>query len=393
MKTVFLTNAAWHLTLTVMRSLGRRGVRVMAGDTAICRLKSRYCQQYTCYPDPKSENFVNTLYNIINKTRSDVLIPMGNATIIPISMNKKVFEEITSVPIPDFDKVKTAYDKYESVRSASNIGIPIPETYLVQNEKEMDRISQRIEYPAIIKPRESEGSAEGVMRVNTPEEMRNAYEKLRIIHGDVVVQEYIPGGSKQMRMVNVLYDKNSEPVVIFTAKKIREYPITGGITTFGESSWEPEIAEMGQKLFDAWKWYGVAEIEFKVDPRDGVPKLIEVNPRFWSYLQLPIYCGVDFPYLLYKVSVNEHVRRVKKYKVGVKYVHPLKDILSVVGILRSGGNHNILRSYRGEKTYAISALDDPIATIGKILSDLEGIVKKRKRGERSRKKRGEEDLF
>lgn len=365
----------------------------MAGDTAICRLKSRYCQQYTCYPDPKSENFVNTLYNIINKTRSDVLIPMGNATIIPISMNKKVFEEITSVPIPDFDKVKTAYDKYESVRSASNIGIPIPETYLVQNEKEMDRISQRIEYPAIIKPRESEGSAEGVMRVNTPEEMRNAYEKLRIIHGDVVVQEYIPGGSKQMRMVNVLYDKNSEPVVIFTAKKIREYPITGGITTFGESSWEPEIAEMGQKLFDAWKWYGVAEIEFKVDPRDGVPKLIEVNPRFWSYLQLPIYCGVDFPYLLYKVSVNEHVRRVKKYKVGVKYVHPLKDILSVVGILRSGGNHNILRSYRGEKTYAISALDDPIATIGKILSDLEGIVKKRKRGERSRKKRGEEDLF
>jgi len=376
-----------------MRSLGRRGVRVMAGDTAICRLKSRYCQQYTCYPDPKSENFVNTLYNIINKTRSDVLIPMGNATIIPISMNKKVFEEITSVPIPDFDKVKTAYDKYESVRSASNIGIPIPETYLVQNEKEMDRISQRIEYPAIIKPRESEGSAEGVMRVNTPEEMRNAYEKLRIIHGDVVVQEYIPGGSKQMRMVNVLYDKNSEPVVIFTAKKIREYPITGGITTFGESSWEPEIAEMGQKLFDAWKWYGVAEIEFKVDPRDGVPKLIEVNPRFWSYLQLPIYCGVDFPYLLYKVSVNEHVRRVKKYKVGVKYVHPLKDILSVVGILRSGGNHNILRSYRGEKTYAISALDDPIATIGKILSDLEGIVKKRKRGERSRKKRGEEDLF
>ena len=376
MRTVFLTNAAWHLTLTVIRSLGRRGVKVIAGDTAICKLKSRYCQRYTCYPDPRSENFVNALYNIINEMRSDVLIPMGNATIIPISMNKKLFEEITSVPIPDFDKVKTAYDKYESVRSASNIGIPVPETYLVRNEKEMERISQRIEYPAIIKPRESEGSAEGVMRINTPEEMRDVYKKLSMIYGDVVVQEYIPGGSEQMRMVNVLYDRNSEPVAIFTARKIREYPITGGITTFGESTWEPEIAEMGQKLFDAWKWYGVAEIEFKVDPRDGVPKLIEVNPRFWSYLQLPIYCGVDFPYLLYKVSLNERVRRVEKYKVGVKYVHPLKDILSVIGIMRSGRTIHVLRSYKGEKTYAILALDDPLATIGKILSDLEGIMRK-----------------
>ena len=41
-------------------------------------------------------------------------------------------------------------------------------------------------------------------------------------------------------------------------------------------------------------------IEFRIDSRDGVPKIMEVNPRFWGSLQLSILSGVDFPYLLYK---------------------------------------------------------------------------------------------
>ena len=36
-------------------------------------------------------------------------------------------------------------------------------------------------------------------------------------------------------------------------------------------------------------------VEFKHDERDGVPKLMEINGRFWGSLQLAIDAGVDFP--------------------------------------------------------------------------------------------------
>ena len=39
-------------------------------------------------------------------------------------------------------------------------------------------------------------------------------------------------------------------------------------------------------------------VEFKQDERDGLPKLMEINGRFWGSLQLAIDAGVDFPALL-----------------------------------------------------------------------------------------------
>ena len=46
-------------------------------------------------------------------------------------------------------------------------------------------------------------------------------------------------------------------------------------------------------------WSGVPWLEFKQDIwRDGIPKLMEINTRFWGSLQLAIDAGVDFPAIL-----------------------------------------------------------------------------------------------
>jgi D-aspartate ligase len=144
---------------------------------------------------------------------------------------------------------------------------------------------------------------------------------------------------------------------LFTAKKIREYPINGGVTSCGVSTFESDLIELSTRLFRQLGWYGVAEVEFKVDPRDGIPKLIEINPRFWQYLQLPIACGINFPHLLYKTALDEEIEYVSTYTTGLKFINPLKDLLSVSSNLwKSHFTHNavqaIVQSYRGEKTYS-----------------------------------------
>ena len=62
------------------------------------------------------------------------------------------------------------------------------------------------------------------------------------------------------------------------------------------------------------KWFGIATAEFKIDPRDGVPKLMEVNPRLFGYTNLAIKAGIDLPYILYKVAKNEEVYKSTTYK-------------------------------------------------------------------------------
>ncbi|HEY9246719.1 MAG TPA: hypothetical protein VIO11_07740, partial [Candidatus Methanoperedens sp.] len=209
---VFLTNSTYHLALSVMRSLGKRGIDIMAGDVIYYDIGSRYCKKYIKYPDPGSESFIDVLYDTIKKNRSDALFPMGNATLMPISKNKKRLEEITSIPIPDYKTVMKAYDKYETYLSATELGIPAPRTYLVRNENDLASISSEIGYPLIMKPRTSNGSSEGVSRLDSPAGLRSEYLKLKNIFGDILIQEYIPGNNMQMRMVNVLYDLDSEPI-------------------------------------------------------------------------------------------------------------------------------------------------------------------------------------
>lgn len=67
-------------------------------------------------------------------------------------------------------------------------------------------------------------------------------------------------------------------------------------------------------------WYGVVDIEFLVDPRTNDPKLMGINPRFWSSLQLAIECGVDFPWLLTQLSLGNDADPVLHYALDMRAI-------------------------------------------------------------------------
>jgi predicted ATP-grasp superfamily ATP-dependent carboligase len=67
------------------------------------------------------------------------------------------------------------------------------------------------------------------------------------------------------------------------------------------------------------KWHGPAQLEFRLDPRDGKAKLIEMNTRFWGALDLAIQAGIDFPYLSCQMALHGDIKPTYDYKVGVRY--------------------------------------------------------------------------
>jgi len=65
-------------------------------------------------------------------------------------------------------------------------------------------------------------------------------------------------------------------------------------------------------------------IEFKYDRKRNEFFLIEVNPKFWGSILLPIVAGINFPVnyvkLLETSEVNENCRRSSYKKVRLQHV-------------------------------------------------------------------------
>ena len=76
--------------------------------------------------------------------------------------------------------------------------------------------------------------------------------------------------------------------------------------------------------------------EFKLDPRDGRFKLLEVNTRPWWYVDFAARCGVDVCTMAYRDALGEGVDTVESYRTGVVCVYPYMDLSACQALRRSG---------------------------------------------------------
>ena len=128
----------------------------------------------------------------------------------------------------------------------------------------------------------------------------------------------------------------------------------------------PELVEQSKRLLQDVPWQGVVEIEFMRDPRDGVPKLMEINPRWWNSLEMAVQAGVDFPYGLYQVAMGLEVSEIHQYEVGRQCRNLLPgDILHwLANPKRREMNPPFLALQGSRLRDDILSWDDPLATIG-----------------------------
>lgn len=323
---VLLTDANKRTALYALRSLGQRGVVVTAAESNTVKkpigFYSKYCKYKIFTPHPEDELYIKVLLGLAKKF--DVLMPISTDSMLPISKHLDEFNAVTNVPIPSFESLEIAEDKKKTLEFAQKNGVSIPKTFIPANENELKALSKKLNYPVVIKIRRGSG-AKGVVYANSPSDLIHKYRSLQCIDDHPLVQEYIKGRGYG---VFALFNKNSKVRASFVHKRIREYPITGGQSTFCESVEDAEILNCGLKLLEKLNWYGLAMVEFKLDERDNKPKLMEINPRFWGSMPLAIASGVDFPYLLYKLAIDGDIEPVTSYRTGVRTRFIFSDLFA-----------------------------------------------------------------
>jgi D-aspartate ligase len=102
----------------------------------------------------------------------------------------------------------------------------------------------------------------------------------------VLVQEMIPGGGDCQFSYAALV-LQGRPIAAVTARRTRQYRIDFGHSScLVETMDVPEVVDSSRRVLGALAWTGLVEIEFKRDPRNGQYKLLDINPRLWTWSPL-----------------------------------------------------------------------------------------------------------
>jgi predicted ATP-grasp superfamily ATP-dependent carboligase len=305
--------------LAVVRSLGRAGLEVTAGENTLFApaLFSRYTRHRFTYPSHTDhpDLFREAILDRVMKHRYEVLYAMGEPALEAITAQYDLFSRHTRLAFPPPAILGPAMDKRDTILAARQHGIPHPKSFIVGHDGTFEDAVKSVAWPAVIKPGQTSGSR-GLAIVNSAEELRARYPGIVAEYGPALIQEYIPLDTEIG--VNALLDYDSQMKAVCVHRRLRSYPVSGGPSTLRDTIRHPEAVAMAGEFLKKLNWWGVAMVEFRIDARDGVPKLMEVNPRFWGSLQLSILAGVDFPVLLHKLVTTGRTDRVMDYRVGTK---------------------------------------------------------------------------
>jgi D-aspartate ligase len=364
-----LLMGADYRALGIVRSLGRRRIPVWVIKQGghLVAAASRYVRGRVPWidgGDPEKIDYLLDL-SVKNGLKGWALIPTDDFAVNLASVYHELLSKQYRVTVPPWEKLQWACDKRQLHKLSQKLGIDQPWTAYIPTKEELATLD--CPFPVILKPairlKPSSLATPKAWRADNRQELLARLEEAAsfIPPENLIVQEMVPGGGETQFSYAALC-KDGFPLASIVARRLRQYPKDfGQFSTFVETVNEPQVVAASERLLAAARFTGLAEVEFKKDPRDGRFKVLDVNPRVWGWHTLSVRAGVDFSYLLWLLTKGEPVP-VLQARAGERWIHGTADLRVAIGEILSGGFSlaSYLRSVRGPKEFAIFTWDDPL---------------------------------
>jgi predicted ATP-grasp superfamily ATP-dependent carboligase len=356
-----------HQGLGIVRSLGRKGVPVCVIDDehSISRY-SRYTTHHIRLDELRDETrTVEQLLEIGQRLglKGWVLFPTREETVAALSKHRERLAQYFRVPTPAWDSIQWAWDKRNTYTLAGQLDIPTPKTWYINCREEL--LELNLTFPVALKPAIKEhfvyATKAKAWRADDLQQLLELYDKAaaQVGGGEIMIQDLVPGDGTHQFAYCALF-KDGTSIAKMHACRRRQHPAEfGRASTYVETIEMPELEALAEKFLRAISFYGLVEVEFKRDPRDGRLKLLDVNARTWGYHTLGRSAGVDFPYLLFADQVGQTIEPCAASS-GVSWVRLATDIpTAMVELLK--GRLNIgqyVKSLWQARTESVFAMDD-----------------------------------
>lgn len=310
-----------------------------ACHAAYSRLVDRRCR----VPDPEGDwhagriqrdntaqeqAFVDAILRVCERDRIDTIFPSNDAWVYVFSKNRDLFAKHgVLIPVPNYETVVMPLDKYNTVKCAEEVGFPAPKSFLPGSDEDFKRIIAETTSPWMVRPRFTSGGR-GMKIVTDSRELKATAVRVAEGHGAPMIQEYIPGGAKQN--FYIVLDKRGQPVSVCTPKVIRfSGRVMSNTTGASMSAANAPFSDQAVQLLKHMGWWGGATVQTKTDARDGLPKLMEINPRLGWALWNRTEIGINEPLLCLQIARGESPEPLvpgKDYPLDCMLLDPIADL-------------------------------------------------------------------
>lgn len=274
------------------------------------------------------------------------------------------------VPFPSraaFEKL-CLKDSFDEV--CAQVGVRTPETVVADFANGVPKVDVPFAYPVVAKTASGDAydrlhfeGKKKIWFIDTPAELDALWVTLESAgyRDKFLVQEHIPGDDSQMRSLTMYVDSHGSITLLAAAQVLLQDPspkmIGNPVAMITEQY--PQMWDAAQKILAVGGYNGFANFDIKIDPRDGSPVFLEVNPRIGRNSYYVVGSGANPMEIMTRdLVLNEEVAQV----VGAeKTLYSLVPIKLIYKYLESDDLKEEVRTLVNEGR-VVSPLESPVET-------------------------------
>jgi predicted ATP-grasp superfamily ATP-dependent carboligase len=299
--------------------------------------------------------------------RVSILIPTSDRLAVLAVECQEELEKHFVFPANDPELARTLMSKETMYGLALKHKVPTPETRFPQSLDDVREFSERMAFPIMLKAIHGDilqqRAGKKMVIVSSRDELISQYLELENpASPNLMMQELIPGDDDQVYIFNGYFDEQSDCLAAFTGRKIRQCPVHTGAASLGECRWYEEVASLTKRFMKEIGYKGILDIGYRLDPRDGQYKVLDINPRIGQAFRLFVADnGLDVVRALYLDLTGQNITHSSPIE-GRRWMIEDYDLISSIryyqeGSLRFG---EWLGSFRGVQEFAYLSLKDPL---------------------------------
>ena len=333
---ILVLDASYRQSLATVRSLGRIGLRVAAGESMdqcehfpVRSFRSRYSSYNMVLPAITSDGseFGAAVVEFVRKHPTRVVLPTGDAAISALMPRREQLAALGCVlALSPNSVLEVANDKERTLAVARDLGIDYPKTMKVNRAGDLPTMLAEFDFPIVLKPTSS-WTGQSTSRLQPIEvidekEAEDVTRRFLAAGAGVLAQEWVSGRREGVSLFMI----DGEVLASSAHVAHRTNPALGGVSVMRSSvPLLPDIYTQSVSLATAIGAEGVCEVEFRRDVNNR-PMLMEINVRLNGTIENAIHSGVNFPLMIWQWATGLPVSRVKNYRTGVRTRWLLGDI-------------------------------------------------------------------
>ena len=296
--------------------------------------------------------------------RPAVVIPTDDAAAIFVAEEADVLQRWFLFPQQPAMLPRILANKKELYLLCKRIGVPCPNAVFPDSIDDVREFVKSATFPVMVKSAERlPESPRTSWIVQTPEQLYGLYRRVENERGsNLIFQEYIPPAYGEDWFYHGYRNVRSDCCLGFTGRKLRSHPPFAGPTTLGQAVINEPLRQQAEALLQAISYSGIMDLDYRLDKRDGLYKLLDFNPRVGAQFRIfEDRAGVDVARALYLDLTGGRVPGSSPLAGRTFIVEPY-DLLASLGYYRQGELtfREWRQSFKGTRELAWFSRDDPL---------------------------------